>query len=189
MQQLRIRVKLPTPCHSVSHSEPAFRQRFHDGIKTTISNIYSKASLFQALRSGLETPIWSLDCRVRLRVPTILRYAKTKFKNALTKCFEEIVPPQELSNIIEAFKTIEFCEDSEPFNDNASWWRDEGQNQGADSDISIASRDSISNMGVPEGGAAATEDQVLAAPSTLTDENGRGGMWWQQGWRRHRRRR
>ena len=28
----------------------------------------------------------------------ILRYAKTKFKNALTKCFEEIVPPQELSD-------------------------------------------------------------------------------------------
>ena len=173
MQQLQIRLNLPNPFLS----DHALRKRFHDRVKTTVSKLYSKASCFQALRSGLETPIWTLNCKVQLRAAVTLRYAKETFKKGLTECFQGILPPEELNNIkaAQAFKAMEFCEDSEPFDDHTSWWRDEGnqQNQSADCDISTVSRDSISNMGVPEGGRA--DDLTSPVPST-SPENGHGSV-------------
>ena len=59
VQQLLIQLKLPSPCHS----QLEFRKMFHDSVKTTFLNIYPKAPLIQALRSGLEHPsgLWTAE--------------------------------------------------------------------------------------------------------------------------------
>ena len=105
VQQLEIQLTLPNP----RNSESTFHSTFHDTVKNTVKKIFVKAPQLQVLRSGLQTPNWTLHCQVRLSLPMILRNLKTKFKKGLTKCFEEIIPAVEHTNFKKEFKEMKFC--------------------------------------------------------------------------------
>ena len=82
------------------------------------------------------------------------------------QCFKEMLSDQEIENFEEELNRMRFREYENPFLDNLSSWMDEDQSTG----LFAITSPSLSKMGVPEGGAAAAEDQVLAEPSASTDE-------------------
>ena len=116
VHQLRVLLTLPNPCNS----ESSFRNTFHDNIKNTVMKIFSKPSLLQASRSGIEAPIWNLDCQVQLSNSMAVRSARKKIRNDLVKCLKDLLPFEECQRFEKALtKQLQVREGSEPFNDNA----------------------------------------------------------------------